>query len=82
MARDYACYSDGWDDENHMADDYFDSRPDYREKNRRWFFVEKSEYPGQMGLKKTLMGRYGKTVRKPAATKVIKSQKETTHYKR
>ncbi len=35
MARDYACYSDGWDDENHMADDYFDSRPDYREKNRR-----------------------------------------------
>ncbi len=37
MARDYACYSDGWDDESHMADDHFafDSRPDYREENRR-----------------------------------------------
>ena len=35
MARDYACYSDGWDDESHMADDHFASRPDYREENRR-----------------------------------------------
>lgn len=37
MARDYACYSDSWDDESHMADDHFafDSHPDYREANRR-----------------------------------------------
>lgn len=35
MARDYACYSDGWDDESHMTDDHFASRPDYREENRR-----------------------------------------------
>lgn len=32
MARDYDAYLEGLHEENHMADDYFDSRPDYREK--------------------------------------------------
>ena len=32
------------------------------------------------GLSKTLMVRYGKTVRKLAGTKAIKLQKETTHW--
>lgn len=35
MARDYDAYLEGLHEENHMADDYFDSRPDYREKNQR-----------------------------------------------
>lgn len=35
MARDYDAYLECLHEENHMADDYFDSRPDYREKNRR-----------------------------------------------
>lgn len=72
MARDYDAYLEGLHEENHMADDYFDSRPDYREKTGE----------EQIGLSKTLMVRYGKTVRKLAGTKAIKLQKETTHWQR
>lgn len=35
MARDYDAYLEALHEENHMSDDHFASRPDYREENRR-----------------------------------------------